>query len=254
MSSERQALDFKSPWWGEHVHRYQEVVRYSGAQDRILDIACGTGFGTVMLAKHTRNTVTGGDISEEALQECIRSWKEVKNAEFQHINSTSIPYPDKTFDKIVSFETIEHVAAYDKTIAEFRRVLKDEGMLFISTPNFPVNSPGGKVMNPFHVKEFTFPELNTLLTGHFSKVNIYGQEYARYRNRNGFRFRIAQNAERLLYLRGFRKIPLFMKDRIIFRLIRKPMYPLPEDYRLTDKEGEVLRCKTFFAACSGKKP
>jgi ubiquinone/menaquinone biosynthesis C-methylase UbiE len=67
MSQERIDDSADSPWWGEHENRYDEALKYIGNGITILDIACGTGFGTYKLYKDGLNHVTGGDISEEAL-------------------------------------------------------------------------------------------------------------------------------------------------------------------------------------------
>ena len=53
MSSERQELNVISPWWGEHIHRYNEVIDQLNGNETILDIACGTGFGSNLLASKT---------------------------------------------------------------------------------------------------------------------------------------------------------------------------------------------------------
>jgi methylase of polypeptide subunit release factors len=82
VSSERQLLNTNDPWWGEHVHRYNEVLLSVKDNDIILDLACGTGFGSDILAQHTNNIVIGGDISEEAVRECESNWKR-KNLQFK---------------------------------------------------------------------------------------------------------------------------------------------------------------------------
>ena len=69
MSSERQLLETNNPWWGEHVHRYNVVIPYLEPSDTILDIACGTGFGSDILAKYVKGQVVGGDIAKDAVDE-----------------------------------------------------------------------------------------------------------------------------------------------------------------------------------------
>ncbi len=247
MSSERQLLNPKDPWWGEHVHRYQEVLPYLGHSDLVLDLACGTGFGSSMIASKTTGMVTGGDISEEALEECDKNWKS-PNLQFLKIDATKIPFPDNYFDVLVSFETIEHSTKYHAIVQEFYRVLKPGSRAFISTPNFPVNSPSGKVTNPYHTQEFTYNELKSLLIAVFPEVEIMGQKFNRPRRGvRGF-------AGRLIYwlfnLRGLRKIaPHSVKNGLSKFFSGHSFYPVPDEFKMTTNHSEILRCKTFFCVC-----
>ena len=176
MSSERQALEEKSPWWGEHVHRYHEAAKEVRRTDCLLDLACGTGFGTNILAEHTAGMVVGGDLAPSAIEESRRHWSRA-NLEFKILDGVDIGFEDGHFNKIVSFETIEHTALYREMLAEFARVLKPGGTAFISTPNFPVNSPSGVVTNPYHAQEFEYDELLGVLSEAFDTVRVLGQQY-----------------------------------------------------------------------------
>lgn len=249
MSSERQLLEINNPWWGEHIHRYQEVMPYIAPKDNILDLACGTGFGSDMLSRHTEGLVIGGDIAVGVIQECNNIWKR-KNLLFKALDGTSLPYVDPYFDKIVSFETIEHTTEYLKMLKEFHRVLKPGGIAFISTPNFQVNSPSGKVTNPYHTQEFTFDELKKILHGVFSDIQIKGQRYSRYDDNAVSKF--GKIAEWFLALKGIRKIPYRVKNRVSKFITGKPFYPSQEDYKMTDNNKIVLKCKTFFCICRKK--
>jgi 2-polyprenyl-3-methyl-5-hydroxy-6-metoxy-1,4-benzoquinol methylase len=247
MSSERQLLNENDPWWGEHVHRYNEVLPYIGSGDTILDIACGTGFGSEILSRHTNGTVTGGDIAQDAVDECRRSWQRA-NLEFAVLDGTKLPYTDHYFDKIVSFETIEHTTQYLAMVQEFFRVLKPGGIAFISTPNFPVNSPSGKVTNPYHTQEFTYDQLSDLLRGVFPDVTITGQKYARYDDGK------VNRAGKIVYwffnIIGIRKFtPFSIKNKLSKLFSGKPFYPIPEDFVMTAQKEQLLACKTFFCIC-----
>lgn len=247
MSSERQEYNEETPWWGEHIHRYQMVLPYLSQTGNILDIACGNGFGSFLLSKHTQGIVVGADISSKAVEGCKDRFKR-ENLLFKQMDGTALPYPENYFDIIVSFETIEHTTEYEKMLSEFNRVLKPGGTAFISTPNILVNSPGDKVTNPYHTQEFTFVELKALLEKNFSSVEISGQQYSRY-VKHSFRNIIAFITEQILYLRGIRKIPLAIQNKIMQMFIGKDIYPVPEDFTLVTGEKEILKCKTFFAVC-----
>jgi ubiquinone/menaquinone biosynthesis C-methylase UbiE len=246
MSSERQLLEPNDPWWGEHVQRYNEVLPYINKTDVILDLACGTGFGSAILARHTDGIVTGGDIAQDAITECSQNWQ-LPNLKFAVLDGTKLSYPDAFFDKIVSFETIEHTTEYKAMLFEFYRVLKPGGIAFISTPNFPINSPSGKVTNPYHTQEFTYDELNTLLKEAFPDVTIKGQKYSRYDN--GKTPRIGKLIEWFFNIIGIRKSPYSIKNGVSKFFIHKPFYPTDDDFSMVAEKEAILKCKTFFCLC-----
>lgn len=243
MPSERQKIETVSPWWGEHIHRYNEVSKRTSGNETILDIACGSGFGTSLLAEKTTADVYGGDISEEAIVLCKKNWNK-ENLIYKQMDATKLNFDDNTFDIVVSFETIEHTTEYKAMLKELLRVTKPNGVLYISTPNFIINSPSGVVTNPYHTQEWTRLELDNILTSVFSQFKLFGQKYSRY-NQKSF----GKGVENLLYKRGVRKIPIPIQDLIMKSLIGKPMYPLSEDFELTSNIKEIEDCKTFFCIC-----
>ena len=125
MASERQDHTENSPWWGEHVHRYHLALKHMSPADKVLDIACGNGFGSYLLSEKTHGDVIGGDISDESITYCKSAFKNKSNLRFEKIDGTQIPYSDGYFDLIVSFETIEHTLKYREMLFEFKRTLKD---------------------------------------------------------------------------------------------------------------------------------
>jgi 2-polyprenyl-3-methyl-5-hydroxy-6-metoxy-1,4-benzoquinol methylase len=251
LAAERKELDEKSPWWGEHLHRYDEVLRYIKGEESILDIACGSGFGSDILAKNTSGVVVGGDIAKEAIDISKQYWQR-PNLAFKILDGTKLPFPDNHFDIVVSFETIEHTTEYSTMVQEFARVLKPSGCAFISTPNFPVNSPTGQVTNPYHPQEFTHEELERILKVHFTSVKIEGQQYKRYIVKD-LRHRMAAIAEFILLQRGIRKLPHSLQDGILKLLINKPIYPEASDFRMVNDKASILNCTTFFAICKKAK-
>jgi SAM-dependent methyltransferase len=135
-----------------HVRRYEWARgRVAG---RILDVACGSGYGTAMLAE--LGPVTGVDRDEDALR-LARSRSSA--AEFQRVELPELPFADASFDAVVSFETVEHVDDDVGFLREVRRVLRPDGALLLSTPNRDVTSPDGPPANPFHVREYRLDEL-----------------------------------------------------------------------------------------------
>jgi len=251
MSSERQEHNMKSPWWGEHIHRYNIALTYISDSDKILDIACGNGFGSYMLSEKTNGIVVGADISDETIRYCSTKFLNQSVLKFKVIDGTNIPFEDKYFDTIVSFETIEHTTQYKKMVQEFYRVLKNKGVALISTPNIIINTPEGVKLSKFHTQEFTYNELEFLLKEVFDDVEIYGQKYIRY-NSKSLKNTLGKFVENVLYTRGIRKTPLFIQNKIMQLFINKDMYPLAEDFGLVKDKNEILKCKTFFAVCRKK--
>ena len=119
--------------WYEHLHRYAFAAQWSHGA-RILDAACGEGYGSALLAG-AADSVTGVDISAEAIQHARRRYGHLENLQFETADCTSLPFGDGEFDQVVSFETLEHLAGQEALLAEFRRVLKHDGFLIISSPD-----------------------------------------------------------------------------------------------------------------------
>jgi ubiquinone/menaquinone biosynthesis C-methylase UbiE len=248
MASERQLDTIKSPWWGEHLNRYEEAVKLFPSNNlKILDLACGSGFGTNYLAR-LGNTVTGGDISEETIRACKKKYLD-NNITFEKVDGTRLPYQSNYFDVVISFETIEHTTQYQIMLDEFKRVVKKEGLIILSTPNFMINSPSGKVTNPYHTQEWVYEELDEILKKTFSSSVILGQSYARYTNKHAINYKIAKVIESVFYKRVIRKLPLAFQDFVLKLFINESMYPSANNYILSNELETIKKCKTFFAVC-----
>jgi ubiquinone/menaquinone biosynthesis C-methylase UbiE len=251
MSSERLLLEQKSPWWAEHVHRYHEVLKHIKGNETVLDIACGTGFGSEILAAKC-NKVIGGDIDAETIETNNKQYS-IANLSFELLDGTKLPYADEYFDIVVSFETIEHTTAYLKMLEEFKRVTKKDGLLFISTPNFYLNSPNGVLVNKFHTQEFTPKEYDAILKKYFSDYKLLGQNYIRYNNQTSFKYSLAKMFEKIFYARGFRKIPIAIQDKIMQLIINKNQYPAVDDYEWTSDINVIeKKCVTQMALVINK--
>lgn len=158
----------------EHVSRYifaSDFVR----NKKVLDAACGTGYGSAMLAK-TASKVFGVDISSEAIF-YARSNYGVENINFSVADIGKLPFENDFFDVIVSFETIEHVDSQkqEKFLFEVKRTLKRNGIFVISTPNKDVYKNRGE--NHFHVAELSFSGFKNMLEKKFKNVKIFGQKF-----------------------------------------------------------------------------
>ena len=157
----------------EHYHRYATLSELATGK-QVLDVACGEGYGASMLANAAAR-VTGVDIDAEAVLHAQSTYGSVSNLFFVRGSATALAFVDASFDMVVSFETIEHLAEQEQMLSEIRRVLRPEGILVISSPNRPVYSEESGEHNEFHVKELDFTEFDTLLKAQFQAVCYYGQ-------------------------------------------------------------------------------
>lgn len=158
----------------EHLHRYQSVLDLVEGKT-VLDAACGSGYGTKLLAEKAKKVV-GIDIDAEVITRLRK--EEMKNTSFQCMSVEEMDFENNSFDVVVSFETIEHIdeAAQNAFLAEIRRVLKPDGYLIISTPNVDVlKAVFRDYYNPFHVKEHTREEFFALLKPYFKYIQEYYQ-------------------------------------------------------------------------------
>jgi len=160
----------------EHLHRYAWCTSLVKGKI-VLDIACGEGYGSAMLARTARN-VTGMDISDEAIQHAKAKYRDIPGLEFRCGDAAQIPLPDGSVDVVISFETIEHHNRHSEMIAEIRRVLSPHGFLVISSPNRVVYTELAGHHNEFHVKELDFNEFDTVLKEQFEDVMYFGQRLA----------------------------------------------------------------------------
>jgi ubiquinone/menaquinone biosynthesis C-methylase UbiE len=248
MSLERHLNLEVTPWTGEHLHRYFEARKYINISDTVLDLACGSGYGTDILSQVNDTSVYGGDIQPEVIAHCRKALADNKSLHFEVMDATGLRFSDHFFDKIVSLETIEHLTAYKKMVSEFSRVLKPDGTVIISTPNFKISSPDGIVRNPYHTQEFTYDELESVLKAEFSEVTIYGQKYTRYFGKH--QTDGMHGLEKLLLTRGIRKLPYALRNKLFTKKFNYPLYPSSSDFELfDDKETVEKHCHVLFAVC-----
>jgi ubiquinone/menaquinone biosynthesis C-methylase UbiE len=158
----------------EHLHRYA-IVQNIVSNKIVLDIASGEGYGSFLISKQAKKVI-GVDIDEKSINHAKEKYKNQSNLFFKIGNGISIPLEDKIVDVVISFETIEHIFEQEVFVKEIRRVLKDDGILIISSPEKSIYSERDKD-NPFHLKELTKIEFNFLLSKYFVNVIPLAQRY-----------------------------------------------------------------------------
>jgi len=159
----------------EHCHRYAFARRFvTGA--RVLDAACGEGYGAALLAG-VAASVVGVDIEPKVVAAATQRYAAYGNVRFETSSVTKLPLDDASVDAIVSFETIEHIGADEQRamLAEFARVLAPRGRVILSSPNRVEYSDARGYANPFHVKELDRAELASLLDAYFPQAQWFCQ-------------------------------------------------------------------------------
>lgn len=156
----------------EHLHRYA-LAQVLASGKRVLDVACGEGYGTYLLAEKAKSVV-GVDLDVTAIAHARVKYS-LPNLEYLQGNCTSLPLDDGSVDMVVSFETLEHHAEHEAMMLELRRVLSPTGVLLISTPDRRNYSDDRSYVNPFHVHELYADEFRQLVLRYFPHADFYGQ-------------------------------------------------------------------------------
>jgi len=186
------SIEFYEPEYGLEIEPYIEnenkqgihhLGRYHWArrvlQDleakTLLDVACGVGYGSYLLATSLPSiSVTGADYDDRAVARAKASYK-AGNLRFVQGDivtweraEDSIPLG--RFDAITSFDTLEHLIHRDVALLRIAENLTDNGVLLMSTPchRLPILHPEWE----HHKIEYSFADLFELLRRFFSEVRF----------------------------------------------------------------------------------
>ncbi len=240
----------QSPWWGVHASRYLFAAPMVRGR-RVLDIACGTGYGLEILAGEAR-AVVGVDADWEAVRAAVRGEHAPRAIVLG--DGARLPFPPATFDAITSFETLEHLEQRDGFLAELARVLRPDGVCILSTPNANYTQPvDGRPRNPFHVHEYTPQELRDALGRRFTSVEMLGQEMDHrfaispfWDDQQRLPRRTSVQA-RLLAWKVFNRLPRAIGDALSRVLLGQPLVPTEHDYRFS--AATVAGAPVLVAIC-----
>jgi 2-polyprenyl-3-methyl-5-hydroxy-6-metoxy-1,4-benzoquinol methylase len=161
---------------------YELVIPHLKSGIKVLDLACGQGYGVSMMSKHlesldgfeptnSRSQIIGGDISRETLDVAATTYPDLYGVEWLLLDADRIELADNSIDLFTCFETLEHIPNLDSGLSEFARILSTNGIGFFSTPQ---NCFGDFPLTFWHEKEFSYEELLNAVSKHFEIIDFIG--------------------------------------------------------------------------------
>jgi SAM-dependent methyltransferase len=162
-------------WYRRHLVVYEWIAARTRGL-RMIDMACGEGYGSNVLARDAASVV-GVDANPEAHEHARRRYRQT-NLRFARdlIETFSAPA-----DAVVFLQTIEHLQDPGAALEHFRGLVGEGGTVYLSTPNVLTLAPKGapRSDNPWHVHEYRALEFEQLCREHFASVALFGLFHAR---------------------------------------------------------------------------
>ena len=162
-------------WFRRHQAVYEWIAaRIAG--ERVIDMACGEGYGSDVLAASAASVV-GVDANPEAHEHARLRYRR-GNLRFERDLVESFA---ELTDAVVFLQTIEHLKDPGAVLEHFRGLVGAHGTVYLSTPNVLTLAPKGaeRSDNPWHVHEYRAEEFEQLCRRHFGAVAIFGLFHAR---------------------------------------------------------------------------
>jgi SAM-dependent methyltransferase len=157
-------VEHENYWFRRHQVVYEWLLAYVSGS-RVLEAGAGEGYGAGLLSRLAASVVAL-DYDASAVTHVAAEYPGVPVVRG---NLVRLPFADRSFDLVVSLQTVEHLWDQKAFVAECLRVLRPGGRFVLSTPNRRTFPPG----NPFHERELDAAELRDLLTGHGS-LELHG--------------------------------------------------------------------------------
>jgi SAM-dependent methyltransferase len=159
-------------WFRRHLAVYEWIAERCAGLD-VVDMACGEGYGTEVLARRARR-VTGVDANPDAYEHARAKYTRPGVRFARDLIETYV----QPCDAVVFLQTIEHVKQPKQVLAHFKAMAD---VVYVSTPNLLTLAPPGadKSDNPWHVREYRAREFRELCESVFERVELYGLFHAR---------------------------------------------------------------------------
>jgi SAM-dependent methyltransferase len=157
-----------------HLTRYLLARQYCAGK-RVLDVACGEGYGAYLLRERWgAREVHGVDCSEDAIAAAQGRFSGEGIVYHCRAAEELAGYlADASFDVIVSLETFEHLQDPAPVLETFKRLLRPDGVVIVTCPNDYWYYPRDDERNPFHVRKYTFAEFQSLCEGALGPASQY---------------------------------------------------------------------------------
>lgn len=162
-------------WFRRHLAVYEWIAPRCAGQD-VVDMACGEGYGSAVLAGRAAR-VTGVDANPEAHEHAELKYS---HSNLRFARDLVETYSERC-DAVVFLQTIEHVQDPEGILRHFKAMLRGGGAAYVSTPNVLTLAPAGaeKSDNPWHLREYRPEEFRSLCESVFPSVELYGLFHAR---------------------------------------------------------------------------
>ncbi len=162
-------------WYRRHLVVYEWIASRVGGR-RVVDLACGEGYGSAVLAR-TAASVVGVDANPEAFEHARLKYSGPK----LRFERNMLELWGGDVDCVVFLQTIEHVQDPDAVLERLRALIGPDGVAYVSTPNVLTLAPEGEERsgNPWHVREYRAGEYRALCERHFGSVELLGLFHAR---------------------------------------------------------------------------
>lgn len=219
----------------------------------VLEIGTGSGYGVEVIAPKAERFVTVDKHTPAA--ELLEAHG---NVEFRQMSVPPLNgIADESVDCVISFQVIEHIKRDSDFVKEVHRVLKRGGIFIVSTPN----SQMSLTRNPWHIREYTPDEFNSLLGGVFSEVEALGVEgnervWEYYeKNREGVRRITRFDPLRLQYRlpRWMLRVPYDLLNRLNRRRLLKKNTTLTAGIKMEDYSVVPIHERCFDLIYVAKK-
>lgn len=164
--------DAENKHWKRWKNRYQKCINMANRRGgKWLDAACGSGYGTEMIAE-VAGYVIGIDKDSKTVAYARKHHQSFPNIRFINRDILDLTiFEERSFDVIVSVETIEHLVDPRSFLVRIHELLKSDGIFLVTTPESHVGG-GPNPHNPFHLNEYTLVQLKEVLTGIFRRVHL----------------------------------------------------------------------------------
>jgi SAM-dependent methyltransferase len=158
----------------DHYARYVFASQFVPGK-RVLDIACGLGYGAKLLRDAGASHVIAIDNSEEAITYAETHYGDEQIDYYCADAHSAANVVTGVFDVVVSFETIEHLARPSEFLGQCQRLAHRNTIFILSVPN-EAHLPSG--CNPWHLHAFDYESFATLLRKHFESFTLIPQYFS----------------------------------------------------------------------------